>query len=372
MRWRAVIACGVVAAAVPLVADTYWTGVFATAAIFCIVGVGLNLVMGHAGQFSLASTAFFAIGAYASALAVQRLHVPFWPALILGGLGAGVFGLVVGYASLRLAGIYFAIATFVAVELVATMLVYLRKLTGGPDGLIIDYAPPDLNVLGLHVALGTVSAYYYIASIVVAIEMWLAYRLVHSRSGRALAAIRQDELVARCVGIGTTRYKLQAFLATGIFGGIAGGLIAPYLSYISPSMFDTDATLKFLSIAIIGGLGTFTGPIVGSLIVIGLPEAFSVTGDAEVFVFGIALIAIILLLPKGIVGSVARLVAARRPPRSPSPSRMRCARSRCPRRASGRSRASRSCAWTACPSPIAACTPCATWTSSCVRGRCSG
>lgn len=290
-----------VALPIPLLVGNYWTGVFTSVAIYCIVGVGLNLVMGYAGQFSLAATAFFAIGAYVSALAVTRLDIPFWPALLIGGLGAGAFGLVVGWASLRLAGIYFAIATFVAVELVATMLVYLRSLTGGPDGLIVDYAPfADLR------------GYYYLAVAVVLLELGFVLLLVRSRSGRALAAIRQDELAARSVGIQTTRYKLQAFLATGIFSGIAGGIITPYLSYISPSMFDTDATLKFLAIAIIGGLGTFTGPIVGSLIVIGMPEAFSITGDAEVFMFGVAIIVIILLLPKGVVGSLARLGGHRR------------------------------------------------------------
>lgn len=302
-----------IAALIPLAAGSYWTGVLTSVALFCVGGVGLNLVMGYAGQFSLASAAFFATGAYVSALVVMKLHVAFWPAFVLGAVAAGGFGLVVGGVSLRLKGIYFAITTFVAVLLVNTLLVHFRSLTGGSDGLVISYQPPDISLFGNKlISLGSVTSYYYLSLAALVASLTFVGLLVRSRAGRALAAIRHDEVAARALGIATTRYKLQAFLASGIIGGVAGGLIAPYLSYVAPSMFDTNATLQFLAIVIIGGLGTAVGPIVGAVVVIGLPEAFSVTGNAEVFVYGVAIIVIILVLPEGIAGSVARLATLAR------------------------------------------------------------
>ncbi|MDI6870675.1 MAG: branched-chain amino acid ABC transporter permease [Bacillota bacterium] len=262
-----------------------------------VLALSLNFILGYVGEKSLGHAAFFGIGGYTAALLALNLGVPAWGTLLAGGVVSGLFGLAVGFPTLRLRGPYFAIATLgfgAILQLIATN---WTSLTKGPMG--IPGVPP-LAFAGL--IFRNERPYYYVALLLLALAAYLTWRLAHSRIGRAFVAIRQNFDLAESVGIDTFRFKLAAFVLGTVLAGVVGAFYAHYTNFISPKALESYITLNVVTMVIIGGEGTLIGPILGAILVTLLPEVLRVAENFRLVIFGFILLLTIIYAPSGIVG----------------------------------------------------------------------
>ncbi|MEY3758369.1 MAG: hypothetical protein RLZZ263_1523, partial [Cyanobacteriota bacterium] len=254
-----------------------------------------------AGQLSLATPAFYAVGGTLAALLSTRWSAlgataagslplgSFLLELVLGALVAGLLALVVGRLVLRLQGIYLAIATIALVEIVRVAILNL-PFTGGAVG-----------IFGIPQPFATASGYLLPALALLVLAGWLCHRLELMPLGRAMAAIRDDELAARCMGINTTRVKLQAFVFSAVLAGSTGVLAAHFLNTWNARQGSFDASITTLAFVILGGSRTWLGPVVGGLILTALPELLRPVGDWRLVLFGLVLLLGPLLFPQGLI-----------------------------------------------------------------------
>ena len=303
------LACGVVALALPfVVTNSYLFHLLIIAVIWSILATSLNLVLGYTGLLSLAHGAFFGLGAYCSALLVTKAEWNFWatipPAMAL----AALFGALLGLLTLRLSGHYFAISTLSFGIVVSLVLEKWDDLTEGPRGISSIPAPTPINLFGWgEVEFESNTAKYYLAVATLALCLLFTWRLVRSPVGRALEAIRQNELLASCLGINVVFYKLLAFSLSAAMAGLAGVLYSVYITYINP--IDAGLWNGFYAVMyiVIGGMGTFGGPVVGTLFLVTLPELLRMFQDYRLLLLGILLILTMTFLPQGIVGGFSKL-----------------------------------------------------------------
>ncbi|MGE5554618.1 MAG: branched-chain amino acid ABC transporter permease [Betaproteobacteria bacterium] len=284
------------------VTNPYYLHTAVTLMINAVLALSLNFILGYVGEKSLGHAAFFGIGGYAASLLALNLGVPAWGTLLAGGVVAGLFGLAVGFPTLRLRGPYFAIATLgfgAILQLIATN---WTSLTKGPMG--IPGVPP--LAFGGYV-FRSEQPYYYAALLLLALAAYLTWRLAHSRIGRAFVAIRQNFDLAESVGIDTFRFKLLAFVLGTVLAGIAGAFSAHYTNFISPKALESYITLNVVTMVIIGGEGTLIGPVLGAALVTFLPEVLRVAENFRLVLFGLILLLTIIYAPSGIVG-LARAV----------------------------------------------------------------
>lgn len=273
--------------AAPLIAmavSNTWIRILDFALIYVLLALGLNLVVGFAGLLDLGYIAFYAVGAYLFAFFASPhfgLHWPFWVLLPMGALAAAGFGVLLGFPTLRLRGDYLAIVTLGFGEIIRIFINNLNQpinITGGPQG--IDGIDPlqigsfsfadDLTVLG--VTIPSLVLYYYVFAGMVLLSVVAIGRLRVSRIGRAWAAIRDDELAAKSIGINTRNFKLLAFAMGASFGGVAGGLFAAFQGFISPESFSLTESIAIVTMIVLGGMGNLAGVIVGALLLSALPE----------------------------------------------------------------------------------------------------
>ncbi len=279
----------------------YFTELFIFALINAILAVSLNLVNGLSGQFSLGHAGFMAVGAYTSAsvdvFLLGPMHGTFigeQAALILSllaaALASALAGYLVGLPTLRLRGDYLAIATLGFGEIIRVVILNIQAV-GGARGF------PGIP--------GSTTA--FLTAFVLAACVLATHRFVLSTHGRALLAIRENEIAAEAMGVNTTRYKVQAFAVASGVAGIAGGLFAHYLSFISPSSFDFMKSVEIVIMVVLGGMGSVSGSIVAAFIITFLPEALRPlqqwTGvDLRMVIYSLSLILMMLLRPKGMFG----------------------------------------------------------------------
>lgn len=283
---------------VPFVYKTdYYISLMIQVGIYVIMVLGLNIILGLAGQMSLAMAAFWGIGAYTSALLTTGLHINFWLAFPLSGLMAAVFGVLLGIPSLKVKGHYLAMVTIGFGEITRLVLMNYASLTGGPNGISNI---PNVAIGGL--VLSTPSKYYYLVLAVVFLAVLFFFRLRKSKVGRAFIAIRDNETIAKTMGINTTFYKVLAFCMSAFWAGIAGSLYAHFFSYINPSTFIFGESVKMLCMLFIGGSGTLAGPIVGSLLLVMLPEWVRFMKDFYMTFYGAGVALMMIFMPTGIVG----------------------------------------------------------------------
>lgn len=266
--------------------DFYLTGVLVIACINIILAVSLNLINGFTGQFSLGHAGFMAVGAYVSGLLTIHLNWPFPVVLVIAGLISALIGLLIGLPTLRLRGDYLAIATLGFGEIVRVILLNL-KITGGPRGLG-GIAPKTT---------------FFLAEIVALITIIVITNIVRSSHGRALVAIREDEMAAEAMGINTTRYKVMAFSIGAAFAGIAGALFAHHQMFIDPRSFTFQRSIEILVIVVLGGLGSITGSIVAAVVLTILPEALRGMAQYRMVVYSLLLIGLMLIRPQGLFGT---------------------------------------------------------------------
>jgi branched-chain amino acid transport system permease protein len=305
-----------------------WVRVLDFAALYVMLALGLNIVVGFAGLLDLGYIAFYAVGAYLYALLASPhfgIHWPVWAVLPLGAMVAGLFGVLLGAPTLRLRGDYLAIVTLGFGEIIRIFLNNLNapiNITNGPKGIArIDAIslfghPLSRPVEFLGINFTGVMLYYYLFVVLAIVIVIIGIRLQGSRIGRAWVAIREDEVAAKACGINTRNVKLLAFAMGATFGGISGGLFAGFQEFVSPESFGLLESVMVLCMVVLGGMGHIPGVVLGGLLLTILPEAFRhgagpmqqalfgrVVLDPEalrMLLFGLALIAVMLYRPAGL------------------------------------------------------------------------
>ncbi|HUC18995.1 MAG TPA: ATP-binding cassette domain-containing protein [Acetobacteraceae bacterium] len=278
----------------PLAASDYVIDVAITILSYGILGLGLNIVVGYAGLLDLGYAAFFAIGAYTTALLETLLHVPFWATLPPSLALAAVSGIIIGYPTLRLRSDYLAIVTLGFGEIVRIIATNL-DITGGPNG-IYGIDPPIL--FGLQFT--SPALLYGLAWVFLLLVILFSFRLSASRLGRAWISIREDETAAEAIGVPTLRVKLLAYVMGALVGGFGGSLFAARFGAIDPTGFTYLQSITFLIVVVLGGMGSMPGVLLGAVIVGGLPEALRFLALWREFGFAIGLIVLMLVRPQGL------------------------------------------------------------------------
>jgi branched-chain amino acid transport system permease protein len=250
-----------------------------------ILAVGLNLITGFTGQFSLGHAAFMSIGAYASAVATAKLDLPFVLSILLAGLAAGLSGILIGIPTLRLKGDYLAIATLGFGEIVRIVILNTEYL-GGATG-IMDI-PPYTN-------------WTWVFWVVVLTIIFIR-NLINSKAGRACIAIREDEIAAESTGVNITYYKVMAFAVGAVFAGIAGALYANYFYFIKPDVFGFMRSIDILVIVVFGGMGSLTGSVVGAIALSLISLFLQKFPDLRMVIYSVILFVIMVYRPKGLMG----------------------------------------------------------------------
>jgi branched-chain amino acid transport system permease protein len=278
--------------------STYVKRIFVLIMIYGTLALGLNLPTGYTGQVSLGNSAFFAIGAYTSALLVTKAGFGFFWALPFAALLAGFFGLLVGLPSLRLSGSYLSIVTLGFAEIVRMVLTNWHSVTNGPMG-VKNIPRPFL--WGLELSLRNNGAYYLIFAILLFTAL-LCYLVIYSKIGRAFIAIKEDELAATMMGIRTVHYKVLAFVLSAGISGVAGAFYAHFMRYIDPNSFTFDTSILILSIVILGGMGTLRGMYLGAALLVSFPEILRFLEQYRFVFYGLVLVLMMRFRPQGILG----------------------------------------------------------------------
>ena len=281
----------------PFITNMYYIQVLVFIGIYSMLALSLNLLNGYVGLLSIGHAAFYAIGAYASAKLSKELGLPWVLSLVGSGAIAGFFGYLLAKPTLRLSGIYLTLVTLGFNMILFLVLQNWMGFTNGPLG-IMDIPPPSLAGWVLSSRL----QYYYLILILVLLTVFSMHRLMTCRFGRALTAIRENELAAEATGVDTTRHKVQAFVLAAFYAGIAGSFYAHFVKYISPDSFTINESFILLAMLAFGGQGNLLGPMVGAATLILIPEIFRPLQEYRMFVYGGILILMMLVRRQGLLG----------------------------------------------------------------------
>ena len=288
-------------AIVPAVANPYILFVCNLALLYMILAVGLNILVGYAGQFALANAAMFGIGAYGTALLAVRLGVPYIAAMPGGALLAMAIGTLITLPALRLSGVYLALSTLAFAMFTQWVLMHWNSVTFGAGGFPVPHL--DLSPLPLGPDIGI----YYLSWLVSLALVLFAWSLMRSRIGRAFVAVRDGEIAAQALGIDLLRTMALAFAISGFYAGAAGALYAPLLGYVSPEGFDLFQMIIQKSMIVVGGMGSVMGAVIGAVVMVGVLEVLREFKSTQEIVFGGILIAFVAWRPRGIIAVLQRL-----------------------------------------------------------------
>lgn len=294
----------VIMIAMPLVVSFYQTNIMISALLYIMLALGLNIVVGLAGQLVLGYVAFYAVGAYAYGLLHQFFGWGFWVCLPVGGFVAVIFGLALGFPVLRLRGDYLAIVTLGFGEIVRLALQNWTSLTGGPRG-VGDIPRPGFFGMDMDISTSTTYVYYLVLA-AVAITIIVISRLKNSRVGLALQALREDEIACEAMGIDITRVKLSAFALGSCWAGFAGVIFAAKTTYINPSSFTFMESAMILSMVVLGGMGSITGVVIAALILILAPEYLRAFSEYRMLIFGAIMVIMMIFRPQGLISGERR------------------------------------------------------------------
>lgn len=308
-KWMGVLLFALVIIGFPFVVTQSFYLTHATfAGIYAIIAIGLGLLMGYAGQISLGQAAFYGVGAYTTSVLTATMGWSPWVSLPFALLIPGLLAYVMGHTMSRLSGYYLAMATLALGIIVHTLLVEWRDVTKGASGF---YGIPQLKLFGYTINQGI--PYYYLVWFFVIIVLILSLNIVHSRVGRALRSIHDSEIASSSMGVNTGKYKMQIFILSAMFAGLAGWLFA-HMSYsISPAAFTFDASILFLAMVVLGGSGSVWGALIGTILirVVGiiihmLGEQFPfITSDFEHVIYGLILMLVVIFVPRGLFPTIA-------------------------------------------------------------------
>jgi branched-chain amino acid transport system permease protein len=274
------------------------------AGIFAVLSLSLNLLLGYTGQLSLGHAAFFGIGAYASGLLTVKLEWSPWLGLVAAIALPGFAGWVIGRLALKIRGAYFVLLTISFAGVISLVSVNWMELTNGPLGLPGVPAP---ELFGW--SLRSKTAYYYLVLAALALSYLVCARLVRSRIGRALVALRENEPLAESIGVDVTHYLVLAAVVSAAMAGLGGSLYAHYTRFVSPEVFLFTYTVTMVIMVVAGGKGTLAGPLVGAVLFTVLPEALraAASWQWQMLAYGVLLVLLVFFLPRGIVPAVQAL-----------------------------------------------------------------
>lgn len=275
--------------------------------ILSIAAIGLNLLMGYAGQVSLGHAGFIGIGAYAAAILPSRYGLHGLAAMLAGAIASALIAWVAGRPILRLRGHYLAVATLGFGILIAMVLTNEQWLTGGPDGMRV----PRLVILDWPVR-GS-DTWYWIGGGLMLVAAWIALNLVDSPTGRALRAIHDSEVAARVVGVDVARYKLAVFVVSAVFASVAGSLLAFFDGHITPDAAGFLRSVELVTMVVVGGMGSIVGSVVGTLVIVVLPQTLTFLSDYKHIMVGAFIMIFMIFLRAGIVPTLLALAGRRRP-----------------------------------------------------------
>ena len=286
----------------PWAAPRYFVFLASLIVVNAIVAIGLNLLSGYTNQLSFGHAGFLAVGAYTAAIVATRWPgVPVVVALLTAALGAALVGLLLGVPCLRLEGLYLAMATLAFGFVVVEAIVNLEWLTRGNDGLHVPAARIGPWTLA------TDTARYYLVVAVAALLIVAAVNLSRTKTGRALLAVRESEIAAQASGVHLAKYKTLAFVISALYTGLAGGLFAFVVGFLSPDAFDVFLSVDFVAMIIVGGLGSVPGSVAGAAVLTVLNDSLAGFQNYRPLLFGALLIASMLFMPGGIASAVRRL-----------------------------------------------------------------
>ena len=272
------------------VIDNYILRIMKQVGIFVIAALGLNLILGFTGQFTMGHAAFMSIGAYGSAIMTKNFNMPFPIALIVGVVLAGILSAIIGYPILRLKGDYLAICTLGFGEIVKVVIQNVDYL-GGARGIS---AIPTKTSFAI-VFFGAALCYAILKN------------LIHSSKGRAIMSVREDEIAAEAMGINSTKYKMIAFIIGSSMAGLSGGLYAHFNTFIDPASFNFAKSTELITYVVLGGMGSLSGTVLGTAILIYLPEGLrglgTVMKDYRMLIYAIMLVLMMIFRPQGILGT---------------------------------------------------------------------
>lgn len=307
-----VIAALAIAYPIILSGDPYLIHLGALAGIFVIMALGLNITLGFAGLLDVGFAVYFAAGAYTSAQLAVLFDLPFWIGLPLGGLSAALFGFLIAWPALRVQGHYLAMVTLGYGLIMNILHRNLKFLTNGTDGVINVPAPTiagydflePLSVFGYELPFQ--SNYYYLTLALIALTIFVSYRLQNSNIGRCWEAMREDNIAANCFGIDLTRLKVLAFSTGAFFGGIGGAMFAHMIGFVHPDNFILLTSITILAMVLIGGMGNIWGVVLGAALLIIVPERLREFEHLRMLLFGASMALIMIFRPQGLFPSARR------------------------------------------------------------------
>ncbi len=297
----------VLVAVLPLGMNTYWTEVAVNVGLYALLALSLNVILGQAGIFHMGHAAFYAVGAYVTAILNTHYQIPILLLIPVAGAAAALFALIVARPIIHLRGDYLLIVTIGIVEIVRIALINdVFGLTGGANG-IFGIARPELFGIKIRKAI----QFYYLIWIMVGLTVLLFHWLSESRFGRALNCIKEDDTAAEGCGMDVAHLKLMAFVIGAFWAGMAGNLFAAKMTIISPSSFTFWESVVVFAVVILSG-GSQIGVLLGTFLIVALPEMFRDFASARMLVFGLAMMIMMVVRPQGLLPPSPRLYDVRR------------------------------------------------------------
>lgn len=304
-RYGTLLVLVVLIAMLPLVAGTFYLRIAALVWTFGLAAIGLNILMGQAGQVSLGHAAFIGIGSYSVAIGPARFGLDPLLCVLIGAMLSGAAAYLIGRPILRLRGYYLAVATLGLGYLVSLVIVSEPTLTGGPDGMSV----PRITVFGLRLA-GAVT-WYWISAGALLVGAFIALNVQQSRTGIALRALHDSEVAAGVLGIDVAVQKLVAFVLAATYASVAGSILALMNGFAAPTNAGFLQSVELVTMVVIGGLTSVLGAVVGAAVLVVLPQILTVFHEYETGLIGLMIMMFMIFLRQGIVPSLARLLTAR-------------------------------------------------------------
>jgi branched-chain amino acid transport system permease protein len=294
-QWLMLLAFLVFLAACPLFFSDRVLTIMTIIGITIVSVHGLSILTGYCGQISIGHAGFMAVGAYTSGILTAKLGMPFWVALPCAALAAGVVGLIFGLPSLKIKGFYLIMATIAAQFIIVWVIIQLRSITGGPDGLSVPR--PEIG----NFVFRSKTSYFYLVMTIACLATFLAQNLVRTRAGRAFVAIRDNDLAAEVMGINLWAYKLLAFFIGCVYAGVAGSLLVHYFAFACLDQFPFMNSVWYLGMLIVGGMGSIPGAIFGAVSLKVLDELVTIVGPVLSAVVAAQAAASLALISRGVV-----------------------------------------------------------------------
>lgn len=305
-RWKGFLGFIALICLLPFfISSQYIFTLFILIGIYCIVTIGLSLLIGYAGQISIGHAAFFGIGAYVSGVLTAKHDMSPWLAMGIGMIATFLIAYVIGMQVLKLKGHILALATIAINIIVYILLVGLSDITGGASGLI---GIPNLSLFGLE--LGNQLHYYFLVWAFVFLVILFSTNIIRSNVGRVLRSIHDSEIGTETLGVNVTKYKIAIFALSAMYASLAGSLYAHYINFIAPPTFHVSFSILLLVMVMVGGVHSIWGAMIGTAAIMFLNEVirfvghtvFNISGEVEIVVYGLIIVVVMIFMPKGLIG----------------------------------------------------------------------